>query len=68
MRKARILLADDHTLVVEGFSRLLEAHFEIVGTAGDGRALLAKAAQLRPDVVLMDLSMPILNGFQAGSA
>ena len=66
MRKARILLADDHTLVVEGFTRLLEGHFEIVGAAADGRALLAKAAQLRPDVVLLDLSMPILNGFQAG--
>lgn len=66
MRKARILLADDHTLVVEAFTKLLEAHFEIVGTAADGRALLEKAEQLRPDVVLMDLSMPILNGFQAG--
>jgi len=66
MRKARILLADDHTLVVEAFTKLLESHFEIVGTAADGRALLEKAEQLRPDVVLMDLSMPILNGFQAG--
>jgi len=66
MRKARILLADDHTLVVEAFTKLLEARFEIVGTAADGRALLEKAERLRPDVVLMDLSMPILNGFQAG--
>jgi DNA-binding NarL/FixJ family response regulator len=66
MRKARILLADDHTLVLEAFTKLLESRFEIVGTATDGRALLEKAEQLRPDVVLMDLSMPILNGFQAG--
>jgi DNA-binding NarL/FixJ family response regulator len=66
MGKPRILLADDHTLVVEAFTKLLEPQYEIVGTAGDGRTLLEKAAQLQPDVVLMDLSMPILNGFEAG--
>jgi DNA-binding NarL/FixJ family response regulator len=66
MGKPRILLADDHTLVAEALTRLLEAHFEIVGTAADGRALLEKAAQLQPDVILLDLSMPILNGFEAG--
>jgi DNA-binding NarL/FixJ family response regulator len=66
MGKPRVLLADDHTLVVEAFTKLLEPQFEIVGTAGDGRALLEKAVQLQPDVVLLDLSMPILNGFEAG--
>jgi len=66
MGKPRVLLADDHTLVVEAFTKLLEPQFEIVGTAGDGRALLEKAVQLHPDVVLLDLSMPILNGFEAG--
>ena len=66
MGKPRILLADDHTLVAEALTRLLETHFEIVGTAADGRALLEKAAQLQPDVILLDLSMPILNGFEAG--
>ena len=66
MGKPRILLADDHTLVVEAFSKLLEGRFEIVGTAGDGRTLLEKSAQLQPDVVLLDLSMPLLNGFEAG--
>lgn len=66
MGKPRILLADDHTLVAEALTRLLEAHFEVVGTAADGRALLEKAAQLQPDVILLDLSMPILNGFEAG--
>jgi DNA-binding NarL/FixJ family response regulator len=66
MGKPRILLADDHTLVAEALTRLLEQQFEIVGTAADGRALLEKAAQLQPDVILLDLSMPILNGFEAG--
>jgi DNA-binding NarL/FixJ family response regulator len=66
MGKPRVLLADDHTLVVEAFTKLLEPQFEIVGTAADGRALLEKAIHLQPDVVLLDLSMPILNGFEAG--
>src|SRR5260370_39546870 len=67
MGKPRILLADDHTLVAEAFSRLLEPQFEVVGTASDGRTLLEKAVQLKPDVVLLDLSMPVLNGFEAGA-
>src|SRR5262245_16173296 len=66
MGKPRVLLADDHTLVVEAFAKLLEPQFEIVGTAGDGRAVLEKSVQLQPDVILLDLSMPILNGFEAG--
>jgi len=59
-------LADDHTLVAEAFSRLLEPQFDVLGTATDGRTLLEKAAQLKPDVILLDLSMPVLNGFEAG--
>jgi DNA-binding NarL/FixJ family response regulator len=63
--KARILLADDHTLVAEAFKRLLEPEFEVVGTVGDGRSLLRVAPELRPDVVLVDLNMPLLNGLDA---
>jgi DNA-binding NarL/FixJ family response regulator len=64
--KARILLADDHTLVAEAFKKLLEPEFEVVGTVGDGRALLRKAPELNPDAVLVDLNMPLLNGLDAG--
>jgi len=65
-RKARILIADDHTLVAEAFKRLLEPEFEVIGSVGDGRALLRSAAELKPDVVLVDLNMPLLNGLDAG--
>jgi DNA-binding NarL/FixJ family response regulator len=64
--KPRILLADDHTLVAEALKRLLEPEFEVVGTVGDGRALLKEAVRLHPDVVLLDLNMPLLNGLDAG--
>jgi len=64
--KARVLLADDHTLVAEAFKRLLEPEFEVVATVGDGRALLRVAPELKPDVVLVDLNMPLLNGLDAG--
>jgi len=65
LTKARILLADDHTLVAEAFKRLLEPEFEVVGTVGDGRALLKAAGELKPDLVLVDLNMPLLNGLDA---
>jgi DNA-binding NarL/FixJ family response regulator len=65
LAKARILLADDHTLVAEAFKRLLEPECEVVGTVGDGRALLRLAPQLKPDLVLVDLNMPLLNGLDA---
>ena len=65
MAKARILLADDHTLVAEAFKRLLEPEFEVVGAVADGRALLREAPELKPDVVLVDLNMPLLNGLDA---
>jgi DNA-binding NarL/FixJ family response regulator len=59
------LLADDHTLVLEGISRLLEPSVDLVGTVEDGRAVVEAAKNLRPDVVLMDISMPLLNGIDA---
>jgi DNA-binding NarL/FixJ family response regulator len=65
MNRPRLLLADDHTLVLEGLKRLLEPEFDVVGIAEDGRALLAAAERLRPDVVLLDISMPLLNGVDA---
>lgn len=60
-----MLLADDHMLVVEGLRKLLEPEFEIVGVAEDGRALLSSAQMLRPEVILLDISMPQLNGLDA---
>ena len=65
MTKPRVLLADDHTLVVEGFRKLLEEEFDLVGTVEDGRALLKAAPTLQPDVVLLDIAMPSLNGIEA---
>ena len=66
MGKPRVLLADDHALVVEAFKKLLEPEFEIVGTVSDGRELLSMAPKLKPDVVIIDLGMPLLNGMDAG--
>ena len=66
MKLQRILLADDHRLLVEAFRALLEPHYEVVGTVSDGRALLETAPLLRPDVVVLDIAMPLLNGLDAG--
>jgi DNA-binding NarL/FixJ family response regulator len=64
--RPRILLADDHAILLEAFKALLEPEFEVVGTVTDGRALLAEFSRLNPDVVLIDISMPLLNGLDAG--
>lgn len=64
-RRARVLLADDHPMMLEGLRKLLEPHFDIVGTATDGRALLEAAQALRPDLVIVDISMPGLDGIEA---
>ena len=66
MKRPRILLADDHTLMVEALTHLLQADFEVVGTVSDGRALLKAAAALEPEVVVVDIAMPLLNGLDAG--
>lgn len=65
LKRPRLLMADDHTLVLEGIRKLLENEFELVGTVEDGRALLRAAIELRPDVILLDISMPLLNGIEA---
>jgi DNA-binding NarL/FixJ family response regulator len=64
--RPRVLLADDHALLVGAFEKLLAGECEIVGQVNDGRALVAAAATLQPDVVVLDISMPLLNGLEAG--
>src|ERR1700754_3479267 len=66
MKRARIILADDHTMMVEAFKNLLEPEFEVVGTFADGLAVVEAAPTLRPDVVVLDIGMPTLNGLSAG--
>lgn len=65
MGKPRVLLADDHALVAEGIEKLLEPEVELVGTVTDGRALMRVAEQLVPDVAVVDISLPLLNGLDA---
>jgi DNA-binding NarL/FixJ family response regulator len=65
MKRPRVLLADDHKIVLEGLRGILEPEFEIVGAVEDGRALVAEAERLSPDVVVADISMPGLNGMDA---
>ena len=66
MSRPRVLLADDHALLLGAFERLLSAEFDVVGQAADGRALVAAAERLKPDVIVADISMPLLNGLEAG--
>ena len=66
MTRPRILMADDHLMLLEAFKALLEPDFEVVGTVTDGRTLVDTFAQLTPDVVLLDVAMPLLNGLDAG--
>lgn len=65
MSRPRILLADDHTMFAQGLETLLEDEFELVGSVRDGQALVDAAQQLAPDVIVVDISMPVLNGFDA---
>ena len=62
----RVMLADDHTMLVEAFRKLLEPQFEVVGAVSDGRALVEIAPQLKPDVIVVDVAMPLMNGLEAG--
>ncbi|HEY2014993.1 MAG TPA: response regulator transcription factor [Bryobacteraceae bacterium] len=62
MKRSRILIADDHSMVVEGLRSLLEPEYEVVGTVHDGRGVLPEVQRLDPDLVIIDISMPLLNG------
>jgi len=64
--RSRVLIADDHNLVAELCKQLLESEFDVVGIVGDGRALVRAAVKLKPDVIIVDVAMPILNGLDAG--
>ena len=66
MTRPRVLLADDHALLLGAFEKLLAGDFDIVGQVSDGRALVAAAETLNPDVIVLDISMPLLNGLEAG--
>jgi DNA-binding NarL/FixJ family response regulator len=66
MNRPKILLADDHVLLAQALEHLLQAEFDVVGTVADGRALLKAAGELSPDVVVVDIGMPLLNGLDAG--
>ena len=68
MSRARVLLADDHVLVAQALEHLLQPEFDVVGTVADGRALLKAAGELSPDVVVVDIGMPLLNGLDAASS
>jgi DNA-binding NarL/FixJ family response regulator len=64
--RTSVLLADDHLMLVEALKKILEVEYDVVGTVGDGHALLQAAEKLRPDVVVLDIAMPLLNGLDAG--
>jgi DNA-binding NarL/FixJ family response regulator len=66
MSRPRILMADDHLMMLEAFKAVLEPVVEVVGMVTDGRALLEEFSRLHPDVVLLDVAMPLLNGLDAG--
>ena len=66
MSVPRVLLADDHALLLGAYAKLLAGDCDIVGEVSDGRALVTEAERLRPDVIVLDIFMPLLNGLEAG--
>jgi DNA-binding NarL/FixJ family response regulator len=64
-KRTRVLLADDHRLLVDALKSVLEPKYQVIGSVGDGRALLEAAEKLRPDVIVVDIAMPKLNGLDA---
>ena len=65
MPRIRLLIADDHPIVSEGLSFILKDHFDVVGMVGDGHAMVEATRRLQPDVIIADVSMPLLNGVDA---
>jgi DNA-binding NarL/FixJ family response regulator len=65
MKRGRILLADDHALILEGFRTILGPHYDIVGTVTDGISLVDVALESKPDLIILDVTMPLLNGIKA---
>jgi DNA-binding NarL/FixJ family response regulator len=66
MRRTRVLLADDHQMLVDALKSVLEPRCEVVGSVTDGRSLLEAAERLQPEVIVLDIAMPQLNGLDAG--
>jgi DNA-binding NarL/FixJ family response regulator len=66
MERTRIILADDHVLIVDAIKNMLEPEFDVVGTFNDGQALVQGAPQLNPDLIVLDINMPLMNGLSAG--
>src|SRR5262245_29668978 len=64
-KAVRVLLGDDHALMLNGIRGLLSGHYEVIGTAQNGQALVDAALQFRPEIVVLDISMPVLNGIEA---
>ena len=65
--RPQILIADDHVVFAEGLRLLLEKHHTVVGTVADGHALITEALRLTPDVIVVDIGMPLLNGLDAAN-
>jgi CheY-like chemotaxis protein len=65
MSRAKVLLADDHSIVARGLARLLRDDFDLVGTVTDGQALVDAARRLKPDMIVADIAMPVISGLEA---
>jgi DNA-binding NarL/FixJ family response regulator len=65
MARARVLLADDNPAMIERTRRLLQTDYDVVGAVGDGQSLIEECFRLNPDILVLDISMPVLNGFEA---
>jgi DNA-binding NarL/FixJ family response regulator len=66
MQRTRVILADDHKLILDALKNLIEPEFQVVGTFGDGHALVEGAPELKPHVIVLDVGMPTMNGISAG--